>query len=48
MSAGGVPEKETARVTGHKQTSTAELIYPRELRPVITTDTEVVGKVFSR
>ena len=32
MSADGVPE-EIARVAGHKQTSTTELVYRRELRP---------------
>src|SRR5271166_40812 len=32
-SAGGVPSEEIARVAGHKQTSTTELVYRRELRP---------------
>jgi site-specific recombinase XerD len=48
MSAGGVPVEEIARVAGHKQTSTTELVYRRELRPVITTGAEVMDKVFSR
>ena len=48
MSAGGVPVEEIARVAGHKQTSTTELVYRRELRPVITTSAEVMDKVFSR
>lgn len=48
MSAGGVPVEEIARVAGHKQTSTTELVYRRELRPVITTDAEVMGRVFAR
>jgi integrase len=48
MSAGGVPVEEIARVAGHKQTSTTELIYRREPRPVITTGAEVMDKVFSR
>ena len=47
MSAGGVPVEEIARVAGHKQTSTTELVYRRELRPVITTGAEVMGKVFA-
>jgi site-specific recombinase XerD len=38
MSAGGVPVEEIARVAGHRQTSTTELVYRRELRPVITTE----------
>jgi len=33
MSAGGVPVEEIARVAGHKQMSTTELVYRRELRP---------------
>ena len=48
MSAGGVPVEEIARVAGHKQTSITELVYRRELRPVITTGAEVMDKVFSR
>ena len=41
-------DQEIARVAGHKQTSTTELVYRRELRPVITTGAEVMDKVFSR
>jgi integrase len=48
ISAGGVPVEEIARVAGHRQTSTTELVYRRELRPVITTGAEVMDKVFSR
>jgi hypothetical protein len=46
MSAGGVPVEEIARVAGHRQTSTTELVYRRELRPVITTGAELMDKVF--
>jgi integrase len=45
MSAGGVPVEEIARVAGHKQTSTTELVYRRELRPVITAGAEVMDTV---
>jgi len=48
MSAGGVPVEEIARVAGHKQTSTTELVYRRELRPIITTGAEIMDKVFAR
>jgi integrase len=48
MSAGGVPVEEIARVAGHRQTSTTELVYRRELRPVITTGAELMDKVFSK
>src|SRR5215469_1305980 len=47
MSAGGVPVEEIARVVGHKQTSTTELVYRRELRPVITTGAELMDKIFA-
>jgi len=47
MSEGGVLVEEIARVAGHKQTSTTELIYRRELRPVIATGAELMDKVFS-
>jgi integrase len=48
MSAGGVRVEEIARVTGHKQTSTCELVYRREFRPVITTGAELMDRSFSR
>ncbi len=48
MSEGGVPVEEIARVAGHKQTSTTELIYRKELRPVITTGAELMDKIFAR
>jgi integrase len=47
MSAGGVSVEEIARVVGHKQTSTTELVYRRELRPVITTRAELMDKIFA-
>jgi integrase len=47
MSQGGMPVEEIARLAGHKQTSTTELVYRRELRPVIATGAELMDKVFS-
>ena len=47
MSAGGVPVEEIARLTGHQQTSTTELVYRRELRPVIATGAEIMDRIFS-
>jgi integrase len=35
MSADGVAIEEIARLAGHHQTSTTELVYRHELRPVI-------------
>jgi integrase len=46
MSAGGVPVEEIARLTGHQQASTAELVYRHELRPVITADAELMDRIF--
>jgi integrase len=47
MSAGGVPVEEIARLAGHQQSSTTELVYRRELRPVITTGAEIMDRIFS-
>ena len=41
-----MPVEEIARLAD-KQTSTTELVYRRELRPVITTGAELMDKVFS-
>jgi integrase len=46
MSAGGIPVEEIARVVGHKQTSTTEVVYRRELRPVIATGAEIMDQIF--
>ncbi|MGD0605568.1 MAG: tyrosine-type recombinase/integrase [Streptosporangiaceae bacterium] len=42
MSAGDVPVEEIARLAGHQQTSTTEVVYRRELRPVITTGAKIM------
>lgn len=47
MSAGGVPVEEIARLTGHQQSSTTEVVYRRELRPVIATGAEIMDGIFS-
>src|SRR5262249_304493 len=48
MSADGVPIEEIARLAGHNQTATTELVYRHELRPVITTGAEVMDRILSR
>ena len=48
MSADGVPIEEIARLAGHNKTSTTELVYRHELRPVITTGAEVMDRILSR
>ena len=47
MSGSGVPVEEIARLVGHSSTRTTELVYRRELRPVITAGAEVMDKIFS-
>jgi integrase len=47
MSADGVPIEEIARLAGHNKTSTTELVYRHELRPVITTGAEVMDRILS-
>ena len=43
MSYQGVPVEEIARLAGHASSRTTEVVYRRELRPVITTGAEVMG-----
>ena len=42
----GVPVEEIARLAGHASSRTTEVIYRRELRPVITTGAEVMDQIF--
>jgi integrase len=46
MSHQGVPVEEIARLAGHSSSRTTEVIYRRELRPVITTGAEVMDQIF--
>ncbi len=46
MSDSGVPVEEIARLFGHTSSRTTEVVYRRELRPVITTGAEVMDKIF--
>jgi integrase len=46
MSQHGVGIEEIARLAGHATTRTTEIVYRRELRPVITTCAEIMDKVF--
>ena len=46
MSYQGVPVEEIARLAGHSSSRTTEVIYCRELRPVITTGAEVMDQIF--
>jgi integrase len=46
MSHHGVSTEEIARLVGHASTRTTEIVYRRELRPVITTGAEIMDEVF--
>jgi integrase len=46
MSHQGVPVEEIARLAGHSSSRTTEVIYRRELRPVIRTGAEVMDQIF--
>lgn len=45
MSYQGVPVEEIARLAGHASSRTTEVIYRRELPPVITTGAEVMDQI---
>jgi integrase len=47
MSDSGVPVEKIARLAGHSSSRTTEVVYRRELRPVITTSAEIMDKIFS-
>jgi integrase len=46
MSSSGVPVEEIARLAGHSSSRTTEVVYRRELRPVLTTGAEVMDEIF--
>jgi integrase len=46
MSHRGVSIEEIARLAGHASTRTTEVVYRRELRPVITTGAEIMDQIF--
>jgi len=48
MSHQGVAIEEIARLAGHTSTRTTEIVYRRELRPVITTGAQIMDKLFTR
>jgi integrase len=47
MSHHGVSIEEIARLVGHRNTRTTEIVYRRELRPVITTGAEIMDQIFT-
>jgi integrase len=47
MSSSGVPVEEIARLAGHSSSRTTEVVYRRELRPVLTTGAEAMDRLFN-
>ncbi len=47
MSHHGVAIEEIARLAGHASTRTTEIVYRRELRPVITTGAQIMDQLFT-
>ena len=47
MSSSGVPVEEIARIAGHLSTRTTEVVYRRELRPILTTGAEAMDRLFN-
>jgi site-specific recombinase XerD len=47
MSHRGVSIEEIARLVGNASTRTTEIVYRRELRPVITTGAEIMDELFT-
>jgi integrase len=48
MSHHGASIEEIAHLAGHASTRTTEIVYRRELRPVMTTGAEIMDDVFGR
>jgi integrase len=46
MSSSGVPVEEIARIAGHSSSRTTEVVYRRELRPILTTGAEAMDRLF--
>jgi integrase len=47
MSSSGVPVEEIARIAGHSSLRTTEVVYRRELRPILTTGAEAMDRLFN-
>jgi len=47
MSSTGVPVEKIARIAGHSSTRTTEVVYRRELRPILATGAEAMDRLFN-
>lgn len=48
MSDTGVPLEDIARLVGHRITTVTELVYRKQLRPVMTEGAETMNRLFQR
>jgi integrase len=48
LSLGGLPVEEIARIAGHASTRTTEVVYRRELRPVIATGAQTLDRLMGQ
>jgi integrase len=48
LSSSGVPVEEIARLAGHSNTRTTEVVYRRELRPILTAGAEAMDTLFPK
>lgn len=48
MSDAGVPLEDIARMVGHRNTTVTELVYRKQLRPIMTEGTDTMNRLFQR
>jgi hypothetical protein len=48
MSDAGVPIERISQLVGHSGTSVTEVVYRKQIRPVITEGAEVMDRIFPR
>jgi integrase len=48
LSLGGLPVEEIARIAGHSSTRTTEVVYRRQLRPVITGGAQTLDRLLGQ
>ena len=46
LSASGIPLEEISRLVGHKSTVVTELVYRKQIRPVLQTGAEAMDRLF--
>jgi integrase len=46
LSDGGIPVEEISRLVGHKSTVVTELVYRKQIRPVLQSGAEAMDRIF--